>query len=67
MAKSWTTTQAFTLDATIAARSQMQFKPLVIPEYTYKLSTVGHKRIRPRCEDLEQVVVIRNVTHGRID
>ena len=51
----------------MAARGQMEFKPLIIPEYAYKLSTVGHKCIRPRCADLEMVVKIPNVPHGGID
>lgn len=63
----WTTARTFTLDPTIVHKSQLVWKDLVIPEYTYKLSTHGHKRIRPRCADLEIVVKIPNVTHGGID
>ena len=63
----WTTARTFTLDPTIAHKSQLVWKPMQVPEYTYKKSTVGHKRIRPRCEDLQVIVKTTNVTHGRID
>ena len=63
----WTTAREFTLDPIIAVSKGYEWTKWTIPEYTYKLSTVGHKRIRPRCEDLQQVVVLANVTHGRID